>query len=91
VKNKLSYPTLLDHDVRYAFPDDESVNEALRVILTAAQKLAARLPIRTKKRRTQRPEKKTKCRVLAMSGKKILYKTPIRQSRHDLRKRIISN
>lgn len=92
MKKKLSYPTLLDHDIRDAFPDDESVNEALRVILTAAQKLAARLPIRTKKkRRKQRYEKKTNCRVLATSGKKILYETPIRQSRPDLRKKIISN
>jgi len=32
----------LDHDVREAFPDDESVNEALRVIAKAAKQQAAR-------------------------------------------------
>jgi hypothetical protein len=30
---------LLDRDVRKAFPDDESVNEALRVIAKAAKRL----------------------------------------------------
>lgn len=33
---------LLDPDVRAAFPDDESVNEALRVIAKAAQDQASR-------------------------------------------------
>ena len=33
---------LLDRDVRKAFPDDESVNEALRVIAQAAKRQAAR-------------------------------------------------
>ena len=35
---------LLDRDVREAFPDDESVNEALRVIAKAARQQAARAP-----------------------------------------------
>jgi hypothetical protein len=84
---------LLDRDVRASFPDDESVNEALRVILTAAQALARHLSIRSKekKRREQNYEEKLNCRVLAMSGKRVLYATPIRQSRRDLRKRIVSN
>lgn len=34
---------LLDSDVRKAFPDDESVNEALRVIAKAAKQQAARV------------------------------------------------
>jgi hypothetical protein len=34
----------LDRDVREAFPDDESVNEALRVIAKAAKQQAARKP-----------------------------------------------
>jgi hypothetical protein len=38
---------LLDPDVRAAFPDDESVNEALRVIANAAKQQA--------KRATKRP------------------------------------
>lgn len=33
---------LLDRDVREAFPDDQSVNEALRVIAKAAQRQASR-------------------------------------------------
>ena len=33
---------LLDRDVRVVFPDDESVNEALRVIAKAAKQQAAR-------------------------------------------------
>ena len=33
---------LLDRDVRKAFPDDESVNEALRVIANAAKALVSR-------------------------------------------------
>jgi hypothetical protein len=41
---------LLDRDVREAFPDDKSVNEALRVIAKAAKQQAARkLPARTKR------------------------------------------
>lgn len=35
---------LLDPDIRAAFPDDESVNEALRVIAQAAKQQAARAP-----------------------------------------------
>lgn len=34
----------LDQDVREAFPDDESVNEALRVIAKAAKQQATRKP-----------------------------------------------
>jgi hypothetical protein len=34
---------LLEPDVREAFPDDESVNEALRVIAKAAQQQASRV------------------------------------------------
>jgi len=34
---------LLDSDVREAFPDDEAVNEALRVIAKAAKQQAARV------------------------------------------------
>jgi hypothetical protein len=34
--------TLLDSDIREAFPDDEVVNEALRVITEAAKRQAAR-------------------------------------------------
>ena len=33
---------LLDPDIRKAFPDDESVNEALRVLAKAAKRLASR-------------------------------------------------
>src|SRR6266513_1042745 len=33
---------LLDPDIRAAFPDDESVNEALRVIAKAAKRQASR-------------------------------------------------
>jgi hypothetical protein len=43
---------LLDRDVREAFPDDESVNEALRVIAKAAKQQASRArkaPVRTKR------------------------------------------
>ena len=35
---------LLEPDVRAAFPDDESVNEALRVIAKAAKQQASRAP-----------------------------------------------
>ena len=35
---------LLEPDVRKAFPDDESVNEALRAIAKAAQPKASRAP-----------------------------------------------
>lgn len=41
---------LLDRDVREAFPDDESVNEALRVIAKAAKQQASRV---VKKSRTR--------------------------------------
>ena len=42
---------LLDPDVRKAFPDDESVNEALRVIAKAAKQQASsvrKAPVRTR-------------------------------------------
>jgi hypothetical protein len=42
---------LLDRDVREAFPDDESVNEALRVIAKAAKQQASRVgktPVRSR-------------------------------------------
>jgi hypothetical protein len=42
---------LLEPDVREAFPDDESVNEALRVIAKAAQQQASRArkaPVRSR-------------------------------------------
>lgn len=42
---------LLEPDVRKAFPDDESVNEALRVIAKAAKQQASRVrktPVRTR-------------------------------------------
>ena len=45
---------LLDSDVREAFPDDRSVNEALRVIAKAARLQAARAskaPVRRRKKR----------------------------------------
>jgi hypothetical protein len=41
----------LDRDVREAFPDDESVNEALRVIAKAAKQQAVRKP----KTRSRKP------------------------------------
>ncbi|MCM3900627.1 MAG: hypothetical protein ND866_02875 [Pyrinomonadaceae bacterium] len=43
---------LLERDVREAFPDDQSVNEALRVIAKAAKQQASRArkaPVRTKR------------------------------------------
>jgi hypothetical protein len=46
---------LLDRDVREAFPDDKSVNEALRVIAKAAKQQAARasrVPVRTRARKS---------------------------------------
>jgi hypothetical protein len=46
---------LLEPDVRRAFPDDESVNEALRVIAKAAKRLATPVLMRsTKARRAPR-------------------------------------
>ena len=42
---------LLDRDVREAFPDDESVNEALRVIAKAAERLTTRTTIGSAKNR----------------------------------------
>lgn len=47
---------LLDRDVRKAFPDDESVNEALRVIAKAAKQQASRgrkTPVRTRRQGSQ--------------------------------------
>jgi hypothetical protein len=43
---------LLDRDVRQAFPDDESVNEALRVIAKAAKRQASRAGKSPARRRT---------------------------------------
>lgn len=42
---------LLDPDVRKAFPDDESVNDALRVIAKAAtqQSTVAKAPVRSRR------------------------------------------
>ncbi|MGH9970990.1 MAG: hypothetical protein ACREBG_24805 [Pyrinomonadaceae bacterium] len=43
---------LLDRDVREAFPDDESVNEALRVIAKAAKQQALQVrktPVRSRR------------------------------------------
>lgn len=42
---------LLDHDVRQAFPDEESVNEALRVVTQAAKRLVLRKSSAKKRRR----------------------------------------
>jgi len=44
----------LDRDVREAFPDDESVNEALRVIAKAAKKQASRAKKATRRTATSR-------------------------------------
>jgi hypothetical protein len=44
---------LLDSDVRKAFPDDEAVNEALRVIAKAAKQQAARVRNRDGRSRKQ--------------------------------------
>ncbi len=47
---------LLDRDVREAFPDDESVNEALRVIAKAAKRQASRVrkaPTRSRRQTSQ--------------------------------------
>ena len=45
---------LLDSDVRKAFPDDEAVNEALRVIAKVAKQQAARV-----RNRSSRSQKRT--------------------------------
>ena len=48
---------LLDRDVREAFPDDESVNEALRVIAKAAKRQTSRAkksPVRQPASRSRR-------------------------------------
>jgi hypothetical protein len=42
---------LLEPDVRKAFPDDESVNAALRVIAKAGKQQASRVPKATAKKR----------------------------------------
>ena len=45
-----TYLALLDRDVREAFPDDESVNQALRVIAKAAREQASKVrkpPVRS--------------------------------------------
>jgi hypothetical protein len=92
MKKELTLFALLDRDVREAFPDDASVNEALRVILKAAQRLAARLPISTKtKRRKHYYEKKTNCRVRAILRGKVLYETPMLISSRRKRPDIVKN
>jgi hypothetical protein len=50
---------LLDSDVRKAFPDDESVNEALRVIAKAAKQQAAQVRNRggQNRKRTSKPRR----------------------------------
>jgi hypothetical protein len=83
---------LLDPDVREVFPDDASVNEALRVILKAAQRLAADPPVSTKtKRRKHYYEKKENCRVRAMSRSTVLYETPMLTSSPRKRSDILRN
>jgi hypothetical protein len=49
---------LLDSDVRKAFPDDEAVNEALRVIAKAAKQQAAR--VRSRGERNQKRTSKSR-------------------------------
>jgi hypothetical protein len=44
---------MLDRDVREAFPDDDSVNEALRIIANAGKIQAARVRKRPEKNRQQ--------------------------------------
>ena len=44
---------LLDRDVREAFPDDKSVNEALRVVAKAGKQQASRVGKTTVRRRSQ--------------------------------------
>jgi hypothetical protein len=48
---------LLDRDVREAFPDDQSVNEALRVIAKAAQRQVSKVRKKSagSRRQTSRP------------------------------------
>ena len=46
---------LLDRDVRQAFPDDEAVNEALRVIAKAGKQQAARVGKTSVRNRPQTP------------------------------------
>jgi len=48
---------LLDRDVREAFPDDQSVNEALRVIAKAAKRQVAKVrkKLAGSRRQTSRP------------------------------------
>lgn len=47
---------LLDRDVRKAFPDDESVNDALRVIAKAAKALVSRGRKSSAKKRRAAPQ-----------------------------------
>jgi hypothetical protein len=51
---------LLDPDVRAAFPDDESVNEALRVIAKAAKEQATRAQKRSARSRKSSPRARRK-------------------------------
>ena len=51
---------LLDRDVREAFPDDQSVNEALRVIAKAAKQQAVRASQAPVQRRKTAPRGRTK-------------------------------
>ncbi|HMH45745.1 MAG TPA: hypothetical protein VK557_19815 [Pyrinomonadaceae bacterium] len=85
------YSALLDDDIRAAFPDDVSVNEALRTIVSAAQALANRTSISKTKRRKHYYEKKTNCRVVAKSKGKVLYETPMLTSSPRKRKEIVSH
>ena len=43
---------LLDHDVREAFPDDQTINETLRVIAKVAKQQARRAPKPTRARKS---------------------------------------
>ena len=82
----------MDSDIREAVPDDESVNEALIVISKAAQNLARRISIPTKTRqRKHYYEKKTNCRVRAMSRGKVLYETQMLTSSPRKRTDILRN
>lgn len=45
---------LLDRDVAAAFPDDEAVNEALRSVMNAAERLSKSIPHKHRKRAVPR-------------------------------------
>lgn len=104
-KEPTNHQALLDRDVRAAFPDDESVNEALRVIVKAAETLTSQRPRiqrepkpvhqprpAVKKRRKQSTQRQKACRVIVLSARgKIIYSTDELRSRPDLRKRILNH